>query len=370
MVLLALLFAVALAMRLYALGDRALIHDEAYTHWIATLSFSDGIKAAFGERTPPLQVAFMHAWLSFAPRFSEFWLRLPFAIFGALSIFFAFGAGSRMEGRSVGLIAAVMTAFSPLALDMSQFGRYPAMLMFLVSGAMCYLVVYIKNSRPGPLVAFTILLSLSLYTNYYSLLVAASIGLFALVFLRGRQRVLTVAALFVCGIIFVPCLVQFIGRTGTETGFVGIEGVRGYLATVPDLRDTTCVRTVYRGFLQARRYQHAAFYSARAECCGCSGLLSAEIMERYLLQADHHGYVPADDRRDDVETADRFSHPRASEDFALCRAAVFHCGCSGYHENEKNGSRGFLRAADNQHGARAVVLLFNAAHRYKCGPGI
>jgi 4-amino-4-deoxy-L-arabinose transferase-like glycosyltransferase len=222
----------AAAMRFHGLGGRALFGDEALFHWEGTMPLAQGIQASIGDRVPPLSVVFIHFWLKLVPNYSEFWLRLPLAIFNLLSIFLLYAAGVRIAGRRAALAACLIFVMSPLMLYMGQEGRYPSIAIFLVSGALLCFITYMETSKPGWLAGFAASLAMGLYTHYFFAMIAAGYGLFVLFFLKGRQRVFSLAALAAAALLFVPWLPNFLYRAGREVG-AQKETIGAYLKTKP-----------------------------------------------------------------------------------------------------------------------------------------
>jgi uncharacterized membrane protein len=74
------LFTLALALRLYHIGAQSLWIDEGYSIYDArNLNF-----AIASQSVRPLYYAFLHMWMLLGQ--SEFFLRLPAALFGAFAV--------------------------------------------------------------------------------------------------------------------------------------------------------------------------------------------------------------------------------------------------------------------------------------------
>ena len=115
------LLLVALAMRLYDLGGRAVHHDESLHGYFAYQLFS----GSNYEHNPLMHGMFLFQSVATSFFFvgdSEFSLRLPMAIFGAGLVLVPLILKPRI-GQVGALIAAVLLAFSPSMLYYSRFAR-------------------------------------------------------------------------------------------------------------------------------------------------------------------------------------------------------------------------------------------------------
>ncbi len=76
-------------------------------------------------------------------------LRLPAALFGAAVVVATFFLGRRLFGTEVGLVAAVMVAFSAWGLEMARYARmYTLLQLAFVTAAFCFVKGYVDRQRP------------------------------------------------------------------------------------------------------------------------------------------------------------------------------------------------------------------------------
>jgi hypothetical protein len=101
----------ALALRLWRLDAASLWLDESY-------SLRDAGGIAPFNRIRPVYYMFLRAWLLFGT--SDAWARLPSAFFGAASVYVLYRLGRQLAGARAALVAALLLAVSPLAIDQSQ----------------------------------------------------------------------------------------------------------------------------------------------------------------------------------------------------------------------------------------------------------
>ena len=196
----ALVFATSLSVRLYKLDGQTLECDELYTlpaatgHQYVYLSheanaaptivpvtiyeyknllkpeagFGLGAVTAVLKRNVHLPAYFflMHYWMELFGN-SEFALRLPAAIFGALAAFMLFFLGKELFGLLPGVVSAVLMALSPEQIYFSQQARMYSLLALLTILS-TYMMVLIGRRLESPWLYFCYaLISVAgLYTHY------------------------------------------------------------------------------------------------------------------------------------------------------------------------------------------------------------
>ena len=114
---------VALALGLIRLGAQPLSFDELFTHDTATLSWSGIWKAARDTEAPHLvYYSLLKPWLA-AFGTSDWALRLPSVLFGALAAGATALLGRRLFGELAGLVAGLALAASSYFVSWSQAAR-------------------------------------------------------------------------------------------------------------------------------------------------------------------------------------------------------------------------------------------------------
>ncbi len=121
----------ALSARLYRLDAESLWMDELVTAETYPLSLPPIILKAADEGQPPLDnlIGALLSRLGLAD--SDWWVRLPAAVFGAASVFLLGWWVGRIGGAFAGIGAAVLLAVCPLHIYMSQEVRPYALFFFL-----------------------------------------------------------------------------------------------------------------------------------------------------------------------------------------------------------------------------------------------
>ena len=132
--LLALLL-LAFTLRVYRLDSQSLWYDEAVTAQVASQGIGELTRWTADDIQPPLYYYAAAGWLRLAGR-GEWTLRFPSAFFGTLTVplmwavaLRLFGRGRR--GRVAALVAALLTALSPLYVYYAQEARMYTLLTFL-----------------------------------------------------------------------------------------------------------------------------------------------------------------------------------------------------------------------------------------------
>ena len=158
-----LLFTLALALRLFMLGSPSIWLDEGYAIDLA----SGGVGAILkntGDFHPPLYYVFLHFWLALGR--SEFMVRLPSALLGALSVPMAFVLARAWLTRKTAFLSALLLAVSPLSVWYSQEARMYSQLAFLGLISVLALSRLIQGGKPAWWLVYVLSTAAGLYTHY------------------------------------------------------------------------------------------------------------------------------------------------------------------------------------------------------------
>ncbi len=140
------LIALALLLRLWGLGDRAIHHDESL-HGFFAFQIYDGGQYLHNPLTHGMFLFHAIAGSFFLFGDSDFTMRLPMAVFGAALVATPLLLKPRM-GQVAALLAALMLTFSPALLYFSRFARndiFIAVFTLLLIGAMFRYIDERKN---------------------------------------------------------------------------------------------------------------------------------------------------------------------------------------------------------------------------------
>ena len=179
-------FAVALLLRLYRLGTQSLWSDEAFSFVTASKGVVGSVLSSLKEAAiPPLHYVLLSLLLHFGR--SEWWLRLPSAIFGALSVLALFLLLGRFSSSKVAVAGSVLLAVHPFHIWFSQEARPYALLCLLSLLSMwAFLEAAREEGRTRWLLAYAVFTALLPLAHHPGLFVVASEAL--LLPLMGRRK--------------------------------------------------------------------------------------------------------------------------------------------------------------------------------------
>jgi 4-amino-4-deoxy-L-arabinose transferase-like glycosyltransferase len=212
---------VGIVLRFWTRSDLWL--DEALTVNIAHLPLRDLHAALRRDGAPPLYYVLLHFWITvFGP--SDLAVRALSGVIGLATMPFAWAAGRRLGGRTVGAGALMLVASSPFAVRYSTEARMYALMVLLVAAGAVALGRALERPRPGNLVALFVVTAGLLYSHYWSLyLVATAAAWLAWRLWRApaggrRPAGLALGALVAGAVSFAPWLPTFVFQshhTGT-----------------------------------------------------------------------------------------------------------------------------------------------------------
>lgn len=174
-----------LALRLAFLGEKSLWLDEAITYRIALLDPAHIWQLQL-EPHPPLFNLFMHLWVRLGQ--SEFMLRLPAALFGALTLPVLHGLSRKVVGASGALLTTALLAVSPWHIWFSQDARMYVMVTWLaVLAAFCGWRA-VQGSAWGYWVGATLATLAAIYTDYIAIVWLWVVNLVFLALARRHRQ--------------------------------------------------------------------------------------------------------------------------------------------------------------------------------------
>ena len=134
----------ALALRLFNLGKLNLWQDEGYSVGYAYRGLTFIFRESFtAEPNPPLYNLCLTLWIKIFGE-SEFVLRLPSAIFGALSISLVYLIGKKYVSRRVGILSAILIIGNPFYLEYSQEARVYSFFSFICLCSVYYFPLHFE----------------------------------------------------------------------------------------------------------------------------------------------------------------------------------------------------------------------------------
>ena len=169
----------ALGIRIWRIDAQSLWHDEVLTTLSATVPFSqvtDSVQQ--NENKPPLYFFVMNLWVRVAG-LSEAALRWPSALFGvgAVAVIYLIGR-DLFDDRRVGLIAALLLAFSRYHIAYSQEARTYSLMFLLVLLACWFAVRIIRHRGVGDQIGYVLSAAAAMYAHPFAAFALLALNLF------------------------------------------------------------------------------------------------------------------------------------------------------------------------------------------------
>lgn len=215
-ILLLLILLLGTVLRVYRISEIPFTHDElsvifrtGYTSFSELIS--DGVKP---DVHPAGVQVFMNYWVALFGKSGPA-AKLPFVLFGIISIFLIYRIGKEWFSPDVGLISAAFVSAMEYTVMHSQTIRpYASGLVFsllMVYAWQRYLLRPGKTSMPW-LITWIIASAICAYNHYFSLMLAAVVGLTGLFFIKRRQILTYLIGCASIFILYVPHLNIFFSQ--------------------------------------------------------------------------------------------------------------------------------------------------------------
>ncbi len=227
------LFVVALGFDLYRLGNPSIWYDEAFSVELARLPLPLLWHIISGpEPNMELYYLFLHFWLGLIGALglhaTEFVVRLPSAVFAALSTVAVFLLGRRFIGTIAGVAGASLYLLNDLQLVYAQQTRAYSLQLLLICIAWYALLSALTTPSRRWWACYIVATTLAVYAHLFSILILlAQLVMFAgLLILPGeRQNSLRrlpglLVSLVITGVLIIPMLL--VSRNGSKTDWLPI----------------------------------------------------------------------------------------------------------------------------------------------------
>lgn len=227
---------VALGFDLYRLGNPSIWFDEAWSVELSRLPFPLLWHLISGpEPNMELYYVFLHVWLGFTGMLglnpTEFVVRLPSAVFAALSAVMVFQLGKRYINLTVGIVGAILYLLNDLQLVYAQQTRSYSMQLLLICIAWyaLFAILTTDTKQKRWWVVFVITITLADYAQFFSLLIllAQLAAIACLLILPGpwctrirHQWRSILVSLFSIALLNAPIVI--LSRHGSKTGWMPI----------------------------------------------------------------------------------------------------------------------------------------------------
>jgi 4-amino-4-deoxy-L-arabinose transferase-like glycosyltransferase len=167
------------------------------------------------ESTPPLYYCLAWVWARIFG-YGETALRSLSAIAGVLTVPVAYAAARKLISVRAGLIAAALTACSPLLVWYSQEARAYALLVLLTAASLLAFAYVLERPTGRSTAAWVICSALALATHYYAVVTIVPEALWLLaVHRRNRAVQVSFALVALCGLALIPLAIS---QHGTGKG--------------------------------------------------------------------------------------------------------------------------------------------------------
>lgn len=203
--LLASLFAIGIALRVFGFWILPLWYDEVFSYLLAKLPLSGLMAATMGDVHPPLH--YLTIWPLIQLGLPDWAIRIPSLIFSCLSLWLFWRIIQRWEFRSeVQTLAFVLMVINPVQLYYAQEGRMYALLELTVLVAMLCML-----ERRWLLLALAT--AAMLYTDNYGLFYAACIWMAGMVYWKARDWKWITQAMGAAFLLYLPWVPTLIYQT-------------------------------------------------------------------------------------------------------------------------------------------------------------
>jgi 4-amino-4-deoxy-L-arabinose transferase-like glycosyltransferase len=230
---------VGATLRLYSLDFQSLWQDEGLQFYVATQNSFSELLHQTRSFHPPLSFIINHVFLLMGE--SDFFLRLPSALFGIASLPLLYILGRDLTSSREAVLAVFVLAISPFHIWYSQDARMYSQLLFLSLLSTVLLMQALSRGKVRWWVYYILVSAAGMYTHVFMAL--ALTAQFLWLFLYHRRHLLpivatgvAVAVLFLPWGLYLPWVSNFVvgvSRVGLSAGPAS-DGRAGFtLAAVP-----------------------------------------------------------------------------------------------------------------------------------------
>jgi mannosyltransferase len=201
-----LIVALAAAVRFATLGTPTYWYDEYLTVTDIHNGFLGTLRAVRDvEVNPPLYFVIAWGWQQVLGN-SEIVLRSLSALLGTATVPLVYAAARELASRRAGLIAAALTATSPLLIWYSQDTRTYPLLVFLSALSFMFFVYSLNRDDPRWLLAWALASVLDLGTHYFAVMVVVPEAAWLLLRARASRAraMLAIAGVGCAGLALLP----------------------------------------------------------------------------------------------------------------------------------------------------------------------
>lgn len=209
------------ALRFYGLDFQSLWHDEGLQYYVAA---HNSLGELFDQRRsfhPPLSFMVNHLFLLLGG--SDFFLRLPSALFGIASLPVLYVVAKDLTSKREALFAVFVLAISPFHVWYSQEARMYSQLLFLSLLSTMLLIHALKHGKARWWILYVSVGAAGMYTHVFMGLALGAHFLWVLLFHRRYMLAITISG-FAVVLLFLPwaVILPFIGRFARDVSNTGL----------------------------------------------------------------------------------------------------------------------------------------------------
>ena len=216
----------AAGQRILHIGDQSMWLDEGIAYWNQKQPDMIGWMAE-KDVHPPLYFMLLHGWIGLTGS-SAVAMRMFSALAAMLSVAAVVPLAkimardrSREEIWLIPILAALLLALSDPEISLAQDVRMYSLRTLLSLMSVFFYLRWTNKATVGRGALWVGTLVALYHTNYIGAFMGVIIGLHALFFLRGRQRIGAIALLALSGVLFLPWFVLYgFGQHDTDTGIM------------------------------------------------------------------------------------------------------------------------------------------------------
>ncbi|HLY28848.1 MAG TPA: glycosyltransferase family 39 protein [Aggregatilineales bacterium] len=204
----------AAGLRMYALAEKAVWWDEAWSIWTAQQPFVQTTEITADDVHPPLYEWLLHGWVRIAG-ISELAARYVSVLWGLLGVAAVYALAHRLGGTRAALLAALFITLSAFHVHWSQETRMYAMAACLGTLA-CYAYLRLGVCWSAWWALLIGACAAATLTHYLGILFIVILNLHWLLTLRRRPRAFHlrwIVAMLLCAAVLVVWVVYAIART-------------------------------------------------------------------------------------------------------------------------------------------------------------
>ncbi len=211
-------------LRVFNITGPSLWLDEIMTVGRVAGSAAETLQHVYISPHPPLYYLLLNFWLALVP-LSEFFLRLPSALFSALTVPVVYWIARQLFDRRTGLIAALLLSLSPYQISYAQEAKSYALLWFLLAVSFGCFFRFQRDGSGRALRWYVVSSVASIYTLYSGFLFIAVQNALFFLFYRGAREKRWFRAQLLIAASFIPWLPFFLYNAFHRSGIEWISPV-------------------------------------------------------------------------------------------------------------------------------------------------